>query len=74
MGFCAVPQIGTGVWVEFEQGDPDHPIWIGLLVGSAAEVPALALATQPPLSSIFMQTAGQATLSCRTCPGRPAGS
>lgn len=25
MGFWALPQIGSGVWVEFEQGDPDHP-------------------------------------------------
>ena len=22
--------IGTGVWVEFEQGDPDYPIWTGV--------------------------------------------
>ena len=24
-----VPQIGAGVWIEFEQGDPDYPIWVG---------------------------------------------
>ena len=34
--------IGSGVWVEFEQGDPDYPIWVGCFWGSAAEVPALA--------------------------------
>ena len=28
-----VPQIGAGVWVEFEQGDPDYPIWIGCCLG-----------------------------------------
>ena len=39
-----MPQIGAGVWVEFEQGDPDYPIWAGCFWGSAAEVPALALA------------------------------
>ena len=21
--------IGSGVWIEFEQGDPDYPIWTG---------------------------------------------
>lgn len=72
MGFWAIPQIGTGVWVEFEQGNPDFPIWTGCWYGSAAEVPALALATQPPLSSIFMQTAGQVTFQMSDLPG-PAG-
>ena len=39
-GVFAVPPIGAGVWVEFEQGDPDYPIWAGCFWGSAAEVPA----------------------------------
>jgi len=25
----AVPEIGAGVWIEFESGDPDRPIWSG---------------------------------------------
>ena len=29
-----VPQIGAGVWIEFEQGDPDYPIWVGGFWGS----------------------------------------
>jgi uncharacterized protein involved in type VI secretion and phage assembly len=28
-GVFTVPPIGAGVWVEFEQGDPDYPIWTG---------------------------------------------
>ncbi|WP_197510487.1 phage baseplate assembly protein V [Tessaracoccus coleopterorum] len=27
MGTYVVPQIGSGVWIEFEQGDLDYPIW-----------------------------------------------
>jgi Type VI secretion system/phage-baseplate injector OB domain len=29
MGFYALPEQGTGVWVEFEAGDPSYPIWTG---------------------------------------------
>lgn len=29
MGLFMVPEIGTGVWVEFEGGDLNHPIWTG---------------------------------------------
>jgi uncharacterized protein involved in type VI secretion and phage assembly len=72
MGFWAIPQVGTGVWVEFEQGDTDYPIWSGCWYGSAADVPALALTTQPPLSSVFMQTAAQVTFQMSDLPG-PAG-
>lgn len=28
-GFYAMPDVGTGVWVEFEAGDPSFPIWSG---------------------------------------------
>jgi uncharacterized protein involved in type VI secretion and phage assembly len=28
-GFFVLPAIGSGVWIEFEQGDPDYPIWTG---------------------------------------------
>lgn len=60
-GVFMVPQLGSGVWVEFEQGDPDYPIWVGGFWGSAAEVPALAFAPPPipPGQNIVMQTTGQ---------------
>lgn len=28
-GLFALPEVGDGVWVEFEAGDPSHPIWTG---------------------------------------------
>ena len=28
-GAFAIPPVGAGVWLEFEQGDPDRPIWTG---------------------------------------------
>ena len=29
VGFYSLPEPGTGVWVEFEAGDPSYPIWSG---------------------------------------------
>jgi uncharacterized protein involved in type VI secretion and phage assembly len=57
-GTFMVPQIGAGVWIEFEQGDPDYPIWVGGFWGSTAEVPPLALAPPPipPGQNIVIQT------------------
>ena len=71
-GTWFLPQIGAGVWVEFEKGDPDHPIWTGCFWGSAAEPPVLALAGLPVSPSIVLQTAGQNTLMISDAPG-PAG-
>ena len=71
-GIYCVPQIGAGVWVEFEQGDPDHPVWVGGFWGSAADVPALALAGLPVSPSIVLQTGNQNTLMISDLPG-PAG-
>lgn len=73
MGMWAIPQIGGGVWVEFEQGNPDYPIWSGCWYGSAAEVPALALTAPPPLSDIVLQTALQNTLMLSDLPGPTGG-
>jgi hypothetical protein len=39
-GFVALPPAGAGVWIEFEQGDPDFPIWCGCWWGSSGELPA----------------------------------
>ena len=55
-GMFTVPPISAGVWVEFEQGDPDYPIWVGCFYGTAAEVPALARLVPPVLFGITLQT------------------
>jgi hypothetical protein len=56
MGTFFVPQIGAGVWIQFEAGDPDRPVWTGGWWGSAAEVPALALAGVPGDPNFVIQT------------------
>lgn len=29
VGFYAIPPMGASVWIEYEGGDPSHPIWTG---------------------------------------------
>lgn len=72
-GHVSVPPLGAAVWIEFEQGERDHPIWTGCFWGSAAEVPALSLATPPGLQAIVLQTIGQNTLSISDMPGPTGG-
>lgn len=72
-GVYCVPQIGSGCWIQFENGDPDQPVWMGGWFGSAAEVPALALAGNPVSPSIVMQTGLQNTLSISDMAGPTGG-
>ena len=73
MGTFVVPQVGAGVWVEFEQGDPDYPIWTGGFWGVAAEVPPLALAGNPVSPSIVLQTGLQNSITLSDVPGPTGG-
>jgi uncharacterized protein involved in type VI secretion and phage assembly len=72
-GFYAVPEIGSQVWVEFEQGNPDYPIWVGGFWLTAADVPALALAGVPGLQQVVIQTTTQNTLMISDTPGPTGG-
>lgn len=73
MGVYMVPPIGAGVWVEFEHGDPNHPIWVGCRWGAPSDVPPLAKAGLPVSPNIVMQTAGQNTLVISDLPGPTGG-
>ena len=72
-GAWMVPSIGAGVWVEFEGGNLDFPIYSGCWFGTAAEVPALALAAPPALPNVVLQTVGQNTLMLSDVPGPTGG-
>jgi uncharacterized protein involved in type VI secretion and phage assembly len=54
MGFFALPSIGADVWLEFERGDLDHPIWSGAWWGSAAELPPTG--GSPPYQKVMLRT------------------
>jgi uncharacterized protein involved in type VI secretion and phage assembly len=72
-GLFTVPPIGAGVWIEFEQGDADHPIWVGGFWGSGAEVPALARTVPPVLSGLTLQTTLGNGLVVSDAPGPTGG-
>jgi uncharacterized protein involved in type VI secretion and phage assembly len=72
-GMFAVPPVGAGVWVEFEQGDPDYPIWVGGFWGTAAEVPTLARTVPPAVSGFTLQTTLQNGLVISDVPGPTGG-
>jgi uncharacterized protein involved in type VI secretion and phage assembly len=72
-GMYAVPPIGAGVWIEFEQGNPEYPIWSGCFWGGASELPTLALAAVPPLQNFVVQTTGQTVLMLSDTPGPTGG-
>jgi uncharacterized protein involved in type VI secretion and phage assembly len=58
-GMFAVPPPKTGVWVEFEQGDIDYPIWTGCFLGAGFEAPKQAPTVNPFFQSITLQTPTQ---------------
>jgi len=72
MGVYLVPLIGTQVWVEFEQGNPDHPIWTGCRWGKATNIPMAAKASALPGLSIVLQTVGQHMVAISDLPSTPA--
>ena len=67
VGFFAIPATGAGVWIEFEHGDPDYPIWSGCWWGSMAEVPPLLLA--PPYKKMMLKTEGGNIITIDDTPG-----
>jgi uncharacterized protein involved in type VI secretion and phage assembly len=72
MGVYLVPPIGTGVWVEFEHGDPDHPVWVGCRWGAQSDIPVLAKAGNPADPNIVIQSLLQHTFMISDMPPTPA--
>jgi uncharacterized protein involved in type VI secretion and phage assembly len=66
-GFCALPKVGAGVWIEFEGGDPDYPIWCGCWWGSASEMPTVLLPS--PDQKVVLQTEGGNRITFDDLPG-----
>lgn len=72
-GLFAVPMIGSGVWIEFERGDADYPIWVGGYWGVAAEVPVMARTVPPAVPGFTLQTPLKNGLVISDVPGPTGG-
>jgi len=76
-GISYVPQIGAGVWIEFEGGDPDKPIWTGCFWGLEAELPTDAtkasITNNPVSPSIVLQNTLQNVVIISDLPGPTGG-
>jgi hypothetical protein len=72
-GTFMVPQIGAGVWIQFEAGDPDKPVWVGGYWHNTAEVPTAAFAPPPvpPGQTIVLQTTLQNLVLISDAPPVP---
>jgi uncharacterized protein involved in type VI secretion and phage assembly len=72
-GVFTVPIVGAGVWIEFERGNPDYPIWVGGYWGTAAEVPVLAHAVPPGVAGVTLQTPLKNGIVISDVPGPTGG-
>ena len=66
-GLFALPAVGARVWIEFEHGDQDFPVWSGSWWGSAAELPSAVLA--PPYQKTMIKTAAGHSITIDDTPG-----
>jgi hypothetical protein len=71
LGMYVVPPVNAGVWVEFEQGDPDYPIWTGCFWGSPAEVPLDAFTTTPAMPVFLIGSFKKSTIAITDTPLPP---
>ena len=71
VGHYVIPPVGAGVWIEFEQGNKNYPIWSGCWWGSSSEVPSQALAGSPAQPNVVLQTQGQHSIVLSDLPGGP---
>ena len=69
MGFFGLPSVGAGVWIEFEQGDPEYPIYVGGWWGSPTELPQKLIAPPPPNKKVIIQTEGGHFILIDDTPG-----
>jgi uncharacterized protein involved in type VI secretion and phage assembly len=73
-GCFMVPAVGSQVWVEFEQGDPDYPIWAGGFWGTSEEIPSAAGPPGiPGEQNIVLQTIGQCMIAASDAPPTERG-
>jgi uncharacterized protein involved in type VI secretion and phage assembly len=72
-GMFVTPMPNAGVWVEFEQGNLDRPVWTGFWRGGPEDMPAEALAATPGVPAIVLSTSPLNAISISDTPGPAPG-
>jgi len=60
VGMFFIPSVNSSVWIEFEHGDPEYPVWTGCYWFSPEEVPFAPSAV--PEKKVIKTEAGTITL------------
>src|SRR5262249_46322182 len=70
MGVYVRPRIGANIWVEFERGDPDFPMWVGGWWGEPGEIPLMAKAAMavPPTNTVITLETASSGISISDVP------
>ena len=63
VGLFLIPPENASVWIEFEHGDPDYPIWTGCF-WAPGEVPA-----KPPVAETKVLKTDAGTITMNDLPG-----
>ncbi len=70
-GVVALPPVMSQVWLEFEAGDTDHPIWSGAFWPDPGGFPPLALAGATPATpNIHFQTTSGTSVTLSDNPAQ----
>ena len=64
VGFFFIPPVGAKLWVMFERGDPEYPVWMGGFWESAGDVPA-----SPQIPDMKVLKTDTATVTVMDGPG-----
>lgn len=64
VGFFFIPPVGAKLWIMFEGGDPEYPVWIGGYWDSSGDVPA-----SPPIPDMKVLKTDTATVTIVDGPG-----
>lgn len=71
-GIYAVPPKDANIWVEFEGGNPDRPVWVGCF-WEKSETPKPALEPPAPVQHILLTTPNDNLIHISDAPGDAGG-
>lgn len=71
-GLFAPPPVGARVWIEYEQGDLDRPIWTGCFWDSQDDVPQGLVPAAPVAHGLTLVLPDGTTIGVGDQPGGPA--